>query len=117
MVQAELPNKDHSLRGGMFADVQIELNDLDKQFVVPQTAIVFALYGNSIFIVEKVNNETRVEQVTVKVIERRGNNALVSGNIKFNDVVVTTGILNLSNNTKVNIVPNPISVPDKMPQL
>ena len=117
MIQAELPNKDHSLRGGMFADVEIELNDLDKQFVVPQTAIVFALYGNSIFIVEKVNNETRVEQVTVKVIERRGNNALVSGNIKFNDVVVTTGILNLSNNTKVNIVPNPISVPDKMPQL
>lgn len=116
-IQAELPNKDKLLRGGMFADVEIVLSDLNSQFVVPQTAIVFALYGNSIFVIEKKDNETRVEQVTVDILERRGNNALVSGKLKFNEDVVTTGILNLGNNAKVSIVPNSISVPVKMPQL
>ncbi|PKF49835.1 efflux RND transporter periplasmic adaptor subunit [Enterovibrio nigricans] len=116
-VQAELPNDDRSLRGGMFADVNIALTNLDKQFVVPQTAIVFALYGNSIFVVDKKDNETRVKQVTVDVLARSGNNALISGDLKFDEDVVTTGILNLGNSTEVNIVPNPITVPDKMPQL
>lgn len=116
-VQAELPNKDRTLRGGMFADVQIVLSNLDNQFVVPQTAIVFALYGNSVFIVKEKDNETRVEQITVNILERRGNNALVSGKLAFEEDVVTTGILNLGNNTKISIVPNPISVPVKMPQL
>ncbi|MEZ8141033.1 efflux transporter periplasmic adaptor subunit [Enterovibrio norvegicus FF-162] len=117
MVQAELPNDDNSLRGGMFADVNIALSNLDNQFVVPQTAIVFALYGNSVYVVEKKDNETRVKQVTVEVTQRNGNDALVTGALKFDDEVVTTGILNLGNNAKVDIVPNPISVPDKMPQL
>ncbi|MEZ8082985.1 efflux RND transporter periplasmic adaptor subunit [Enterovibrio norvegicus] len=116
-IQAELPNEDRSLRGGMFADVAVALTDLDKQFVVPQTAIVFALYGNSVYVTEKKDDETRVKQVTVDVVARNGNNALISGALKFNEDVVTTGILNLGNNTKVKIVPNPISVPDSMPQL
>ncbi|WP_028021895.1 efflux RND transporter periplasmic adaptor subunit [Enterovibrio calviensis] len=117
MVQAELPNDDRSLRGGMFADVNISLSNLDDQFVVPQTAIVFALYGNSVYVVEKKDKETRVKQVTVEVAQRSGNDALITGDLKFDDEVVTTGILNLGNNTKVDIVPNPISVPEKMPQL
>ncbi|WP_407334150.1 efflux RND transporter periplasmic adaptor subunit [Enterovibrio sp. 27052020O] len=117
MVQAELPNDDQSLRGGMFADVNIALSNLENQFVVPQTAIVFALYGNSVYVIEKKDNETRVKQVTVDVVQRSGNDALVTGDLKFDDEVVTTGILNLGNNAKVDIVPNPISVPDKMPQL
>lgn len=116
-VQAELPNEDKSLRGGMFSEVSVALSNLDDQFVVPQTSIVFALYGNSVFVLEKKDNETRVRQVTVEVVQRDGANALVNGKLKFDDEVITTGILNLSNNSKVNVVPNPISLPDKLPQL
>ncbi|WP_325895380.1 efflux RND transporter periplasmic adaptor subunit [Grimontia sp. NTOU-MAR1] len=117
MVQAELPNDDKTLRGGMFAAVNVALSDLDNQVVVPQTAIVFALYGNSVFVTEQKDDETRVRQVTVEVLQRDGNFALVKGDLKFDEQVVTTGILNLGNNTKVNIVDNPISAPDTMPQL
>ncbi|KKD62523.1 membrane protein [Grimontia sp. AD028] len=117
MVQAELPNDDKTLRGGMFAAVNVALSDLGNQVVVPQTSIVFALYGNSVFVAEKKDDETRVRQVTVEVLQRDGNFALVKGDLKFDEQVVTTGILNLGNNTKVNIVDNPISTPDSMPQL
>ncbi len=58
-----------------------------------------------------------MKQVTVEVLQRDGNFALIKGDLKFDQLVVTTGILNLSNNTKVNIVTNPINTPDKMPKL
>lgn len=116
-VQAELPNEDRPLRGGMFAAVSIALDELKDQFVVPQTAVVYALYGNSVFVINKEKDDTRVRQVTVEVLQREGNNALVKGDLKFDEEVVTTGILNLGNNSKVNVVPNPISVPDKLPKL
>lgn len=117
MIQAEVPNDDRTLIGGMFADVNISLSDLEKQFVVPQTSIVFALYGNSVFVVEKDGSDYRVKQITVEVLQRDGNFALIKGDLKFDQQVVTTGILNLGNNTKVNIVANPINTPDKMPKL
>jgi membrane fusion protein (multidrug efflux system) len=117
MVQAELPNEDRTLRGGMFAKVNIALSDLEQQFVVPQTAIVFALYGNSVFVIEKQGDNTRVHQITVEVLQRDGNYALVKGALKFDQEVVTTGILNLGNNTKVSVTPKSISIPDKMPKL
>ncbi|MGS0728888.1 efflux RND transporter periplasmic adaptor subunit, partial [Shewanella sp. 0m-11] len=117
MIQAELPNDDQTLRGGMFAEVNVGLSDLEQQFVLPQTAIVFALYGNSVFVIEKQGDDTRVKQVTVEILQRDGNYALVKGALKFDQDVVTTGILNLGNNTKVSVTPNPISLPDKMPKL
>ncbi|NLS11428.1 efflux RND transporter periplasmic adaptor subunit [Vibrio sp. SM6] len=116
-IQAEVPNDDRSLRGGMFADVKVGLSPLENQFVVPQTSIVFALYGDSVFVVETKDKESRVRQVNVTVIERDGNNALVTGKLEFGQEVVSTGILNMGNNVKVNVVPDDISVPDKMPQL
>lgn len=117
MVQAEIPNDDRSLRGGMFADINVELPPLNDQFVVPQTAIVFALYGNSIFVVDEKDNQTRVRQVSVEVLNRSGANALIKGKINFNEQVVTTGTLNLSNHTQVTVVANPLTLPKSMPKL
>ncbi|ABZ77437.1 efflux transporter, RND family, MFP subunit [Shewanella halifaxensis HAW-EB4] len=117
MIQAELPNDDQTLRGGMFAEVSVALSNLEQQFVVPQTAIVFALYGNSVFVINKQGDDTRVHQVTVDVLQRNGNYALVKGALTFGQEVVTTGILNLGNNTKVSVTPNPITPSDKMPKL
>jgi len=119
MVQAELPNTQKNLRSGMFAEVNIALNNLDKQFVVPQTAIAFALYGNSVFVIQKDDNDkvTRVRLVNVEVLQRDKNNALIKGDLTFGEEIVTVGILNLGNNTEVNIVPNQISVPTSMPKL
>ena len=117
MIQAEVPNDDHSLRGGMFADIDVTLSALNDQFVVPQTAIVFALYGNSVFVIEEKDNKTHVRQVSVEIVNRNGANALIKGQLKFDEQVVTTGILNLGNNSQVTIVPNPISLPKTMPKL
>ncbi|MDD7911548.1 efflux RND transporter periplasmic adaptor subunit [Pseudovibrio exalbescens] len=116
-VQATVPNDDRSLRGGMFASVQVREKDLDKQFVVPQTAIVFALYGDSVFVQETNEDKPRARQVTIKVLQRNGSDALVTGDLKFGDAVVTSGAQNLSNNAAIKVVPDRVTPPATMPRL
>ncbi len=71
------------------------------------------------FVIQKDDNEkvTRVRLVNVEVLQRDKNNALIKGDLTFGEEIVTVGILNLGNNTEVNIVPNQISVPTSMPKL
>lgn len=80
-VQARIPNDNAKLRSGMFARVSILLPELNDQFVLPQTAINFTLYGNSIYLIKEVEENgkklARVEQINLTVLERNGNNALV----------------------------------------
>lgn len=121
-VQARIPNTDGKLRSGMFAKAAIVLPTLKDQLVVPQTAINFALYGNSVYVIHKSHEKTgtalRVKQVNVNVLERSGAEALVSGDLKAGDEIVTSGLVRLSNDSKVNIVQsNALQLPAAMPAL
>ncbi|WP_297897431.1 efflux RND transporter periplasmic adaptor subunit [Shewanella sp.] len=121
-VQARIPNDNAKLRSGMFARVSILLPELENQFVLPQTAINFTLYGNSIYVIEPLEEEgkkvERVKQLNLTVLERNGNNALVSGDIKAGDRIVTSGQIRLSNNSKVTVVEDKALSPSAtMPKL
>lgn len=121
-VQARIPNDNAKLRSGMFARVSILLPELDNQFVLPQTAINFTLYGNSIYLIKEVEENgkklARVEQINLTVLERNGNNALVSGALKAGDRIVTSGQIRLSNNSKVTVVEDQaLTHSDTMPKL
>jgi membrane fusion protein (multidrug efflux system) len=50
-VRALLANPDAKLLPGMFANLQVLLASQAKQVVVPETAITFTLYGNSLYVV------------------------------------------------------------------
>ncbi|WP_394205715.1 efflux RND transporter periplasmic adaptor subunit [Shewanella waksmanii] len=121
-VQAQIPNTHGKLRSGMFAKVDILLPELTDQIVIPQTAISFTLYGDSVFVIEQSqeNGETvkRVKQVNVDVLERDEINALVTGGIKPGDEIVTSGQVRLSNNSKVNVTEDDaLTPPATLPQL
>ena len=121
-IQAKIPNIDAKLRSGMFARVAILLPELTDQFVLPQTAINFTLYGNSIYLINDVEEDgetiKRVKQINVQVIERNGNNALVSGDLKANDLIVTSGQIRLNNDSKVKVTEDDsLTPPATMPQL
>ena len=55
-VQATLANPDGSLRPGMFVDVQIMLGTGEPVIALPASAINFAPYGNSVFIVGEMTD-------------------------------------------------------------
>jgi membrane fusion protein (multidrug efflux system) len=121
-IQATIPNIDAKLRSGMFARVSVLLPEMTQQFVLPQTAINFTLYGNSIYLINETQEEgdtvKRVQQINVEVIERNGNNALVTGKLAANDLIVTSGQVRLNNNSKVKVTEDDaLTLPATMPQL
>lgn len=114
-IQAQIPNSHRKLRSGMFAKVDILLPELTQQVVIPQIAISYTLYGDYVFVIEELTENSeqikRVKQVNVKVLERDNNNALLSGSIKSGDVIVTSGQVRLSNNSKVEVTEDYALIP------
>jgi membrane fusion protein (multidrug efflux system) len=53
MVQASVANPDHRLRPGMFAKVELEYGEPREVLIVPQTAISFNPYGNSVYVIHE----------------------------------------------------------------
>jgi membrane fusion protein (multidrug efflux system) len=115
-LQSSLPNSDGLLRSGMYGEVSIGLAPLADQVVIPQGAINFTLYGESVYVIHKQKQENGEEwevadEISVQVAERRGNQALITSGIKAGDMIVTSGQLKLGNGTRVKLVENDILNP------
>lgn len=116
-VQADIPNNDGRLRSGMFARASIIMPALVDQLVVPQTAIAFNLYGESLFVVREKDGAQRVEQVVVKVGERRDNSVQLIAGLKAGDTIVTSGQVRLSNGSKIKVEQSAELAPPAQPPM
>lgn len=111
------------LRSGMFTKITIVLPTEEKQMVLPQTAVSFALYGESVFVIEEVKDKTgqlykKVKQVVVKVSARMGNKVKINSGIMSGDQIVTSGQVKLSNGSRVKIVKSDtLTPPAQLPKL
>src|ERR1700719_1238928 len=52
-VQATLDNPDHALKPGMFVKIGVVLPEKNKTLVIPGSAVSYAPYGDSVFVIEK----------------------------------------------------------------
>lgn len=108
-VQATLNNKDHSLRPGMFAKVEVVLPEKHKTLVVPGTAISYAPFGDSVFVIEKTKDDKTgqesqtLRQAFVRLGESRGDFVSVSKGLEPGQTVVSTGVFKLRNGMAVVI--------------
>ncbi len=117
-VQANIPNNGGKLRSGMFARADIILPTIKDQVIIPQTAINFTLYGDSVYVVSESGGEKRVTQQVITVGERSNDIAHILKGIKVGDVVVTSGQIRLSNHAKVKVVESDaITPPSETPIL
>src|SRR6185312_14374498 len=65
--QATLENSNHALRPGMFAKVEVVLPEKHKALVIPGTAVSYAPYGDSVFVIEKKKDpKTGQESQTIR---------------------------------------------------
>jgi membrane fusion protein (multidrug efflux system) len=107
-VQATVSNPNEVLRSGMFARVEVELPQAESLIVVPATAIAYASYGNTVFIVEKMKDPEGkeylgVRQQPVTVGTARGDLVAISGGVKPGEQVVTAGVFKLRNGLPVQV--------------
>ncbi|MFL6596263.1 MAG: efflux RND transporter periplasmic adaptor subunit [Chthoniobacterales bacterium] len=108
-VQATLDNSDHALRAGMFARVQVILPDQKPVLFIPATAVSYAPYGNSVYIIEKKQNEQTkkdelaLRQQFIRTGEARGDFIAVTEGLEEGQEVVSTGVFKLRNGMSVAI--------------
>jgi len=108
-LQATLENPDHALRPGMFAKAEVTLPEKHKTLVVPGSAISYAPFGDSVFVIdekkdEKTGKESQViRQQFVRVGEGRGDFVAITQGLKAGEMVVSTGVFKLRNGMTVTI--------------
>jgi membrane fusion protein (multidrug efflux system) len=100
-VQASLRNPGERLRPGMYVDVRVDLGTATRAITLPASAINFAPYGNSVFVVEQITDpKTKkpykgVNQRFVKLGRERGDQVAVVSGLRAGEEVVTSGAFKL----------------------
>jgi membrane fusion protein, multidrug efflux system len=108
-LQATLENPDHVLRPGMFAKAEVTLPEKHKTLVVPGSAISYAPFGDSVFVIDKKKDEKTgkesqvIRQQFVRVGEARGDFVAITQGLKAGEIVVSTGVFKLRNGMTVTI--------------
>src|SRR5215475_5845588 len=105
-VQAIVTNKDNKLRPGMFVQVELPLGAARDVIPLPASAINYAPYGDSVYVVtnmtdQKGNSYRGVRQQVVKVEGSRGDQVAVISGLNPGDEVVSSGVFKLRNGAPV----------------
>jgi membrane fusion protein, multidrug efflux system len=107
-VQATLDNPDHILKPGMFATTTVVLPDKPAVVTVPETAVDYTLYGDSVYLItEKKEDDGKSSLTAVRSFVRTGSRingrAEILSGLKPGDRVVAVGQLKLQSGAAVAI--------------
>lgn len=107
-VQATLSNPGGELRPGMFVQVELPLGASRPVISLPASAISYAPYGDSVYVVTdlkdpKGNTYRGVRQQFVKVEGSRGDQVGIVSGLNPGDEVVSSGVFKLRNGAAVQV--------------
>jgi membrane fusion protein (multidrug efflux system) len=106
-VQATVVNSREHLRPGMYVDVSVVLPVEEKVLAIPATAVLYATYSDSVFVVEKNPSEKDnrsgkvLRQQFVRLGKKRGDLVSVISGLKEGEAIVSTGVFKLRNRQAV----------------
>jgi multidrug efflux system membrane fusion protein len=121
-VQATIANPDKILKPGMFATTTVVLPDKPPVVTVPETAVDYTLYGDSVYLItEKKEDDGKTSLTAVRTFVRTGNRiggrAEILSGLKDGDRVVAVGQLKLQSGAAVTISPDPApAIPAQPPR-
>jgi membrane fusion protein (multidrug efflux system) len=108
-VQATMANGEERFRPGMYVNVSVVLPAEEKVLTIPATAVLYAPYSDSVFIIEEKKADDGspagkiVRQQFVRLGEKRGDFIAVLSGLNADDTVVSTGAFKLRNGQGVVI--------------
>ena len=102
-VQAIIPNNNKIMLPGMSVDVQVELPNPNTVLAVPISAVLFAPYGDTVFVIEpaKKGEPATVRQQFVRLGKTRGDYVAVEAGLEVGQRIVSAGAFKLFNGMKV----------------
>jgi len=107
--RATFPNTAGILRPGMFVDATVVLPVEKEVLSIPATSVIYAPYGNSVFVVTEERDEDSGESVLiasqkfVRLGEQRGDFVAVTDGLEAGDTIVTSGAFKLRNGARVAV--------------
>lgn len=113
-IQATVANPSELLRPGMYVNVSVVLPDQIEVLTIPATSVLYAPYGDSVFVVEKKKNNANepsglvLNQKFVRLGKKRGDYISVVSGLKQGETVVSTGVFKLRNGQAV-VIDNTLS--------
>jgi membrane fusion protein, multidrug efflux system len=110
-VEASVPNTERLLMPGMFVNVAIQVGEQKSYLTLPQSAITFNPYGETIFLVKRSGKKDAkgkdelptAQSAFVKTGAKRGDQIAVISGIQEGDEIVTSGQLKIKNGTPLVI--------------
>jgi membrane fusion protein (multidrug efflux system) len=106
-LQATLANPTGKLRPGMYVNVAAVLPQTERVLMIPATAVLYAPYGDSVFVVEDKKDEKTgaagkvLNQKFVRLGKTRGDFVVVVSGLDVDQTIVTTGVFKLRNGMSV----------------
>jgi len=107
LVRATVRNPKRTLLPGMFATVSIAVGEPQRRITLPQTAVTYNPYGDTVFIVEEQPGQDGkptalvAQQKFVTTGPTRGDQVAILSGIKEGDTVVTAGQIKLRSGVPV----------------
>jgi len=108
-IQATLPNQGGTLRPGMFVQVELATGEPRSVIPLPTTAINYAPYGDSVYVVTDMKDEKTgktyrgVRQQIIKIEGNRGDQVAITSGLNPGDEIVSAGVFRLRNAAPVEI--------------
>jgi membrane fusion protein (multidrug efflux system) len=108
-VRARIDNASHKLLPGMYVSVEVGAGDPERRITLPQTAVVYNSFGDTVFVVEESaagaggNRQLVAKQAFVRVGATRGDQVSILSGVEAGATVVTAGQIKLQDGTPVKI--------------
>jgi membrane fusion protein, multidrug efflux system len=121
MVQATLANPDEALLPGMFVNAAVVLPAEPDRVVLPETAVDYTLYGDSVYVVRADGKDAagkpllKAFRTPVKTGARWGDNVAILSGVKPGEQVVAAGQIKLQDGAPVIVTGNPPPPPPANP--
>lgn len=120
-IRASFANADRRLVPGMYATVEIDNGDATQHVTLPQTAITYNPYGDTVFVVQKNGTDDKgnprltAVQRFVKVGETRGDQVAITEGVAAGDEIVTAGQVKLRSGASILVNNKVVPADDPAP--
>ena len=122
-VQATMENPENLLLPGMFANARVVLAPQPNVVTVPETAVDFTLYGDSVYLIEENGKNDsgqpvyKATRTFVRTGDRFSNRVAILTGLKPGDRVASSGQLKLTSGASVTVTAsNALATPSVVPR-
>jgi membrane fusion protein (multidrug efflux system) len=105
IVQSYLNNDKNQLIPGMAVETEVTLSDPQEVLAIPATAVIYAPFGDTVFVIEPGEKEGtfKARQQFVRLGKARGDFIEIVDGLKSGDVVASAGAFKLLNGQAVTV--------------